>query len=121
MPEFIHEIKNVEAFYVGKTALKVEAPNEKDAHDDMCDAVALAAWRAQKWMMETGAKGWAFTGNSTLVGPDGLKPGDVPLNPDVATMSQLRIAERQRALDRYTQRGGIWGSGGRLSARGNKF
>ena len=66
-PPFITELKNVEAFYVGKSSLKVEAPNEKDAHDDMCDAVALAAWRAQAWMMETGAKGWAFTGSSMLV------------------------------------------------------
>jgi hypothetical protein len=121
VPEFIHEIKNVEAFYVGKTAIKVEAPNEKGAHDDMCDAVALAAWRAQQWMLETGAKGWAFTGNSTLLGPDGLRSGDVPLNPEVATMAQLRIAERQRALARHTQRGGIWGAGSRMDYRNNRF
>lgn len=118
---FITELKNVEAIYAGKTALKVEAPNEKDAHDDMCDAVSLAAWRAQRWMLETGAKGWAFSGMSALVGPDGLRPGDVPLDPEVASQAQLRIAERQRAMARYQNYGGAWGASGRLSARNNRF
>ena len=121
VPVFINEIKNVEAFYVGKTSLKVEAPNEKDAHDDLCDAVALAAWRAQQWMLETGAKGWAFTGSSALTGPDGLRSGDMPLDPGTATMAQLRIAERQRALNRSTARGGIWGAGTRMDYRNNRF
>jgi hypothetical protein len=121
VPLFLHEIKNVEAFYVGKTALKVEAPNEKGAHDDMCDAVALAAWRAQKWMLETGGKDWAFTGGAMLQGPDAMRPGEAGLNPDYATLSQLRMAERARGMDRFTARGGIWGAGGRASARGNRF
>ena len=103
---FVQELKNVEAFYVGKTTLKVEAPNEKDAHDDMCDAVALVAWQAQKWMLEVGNKGLAFSGYGSL-----LKPEDRPSigNVDIqaSSMSQLRMAESMRRSQWATARRGM--------------
>jgi hypothetical protein len=59
VPKFIREMKLLEAFYVTKYQLKVEAPNEKDedgnqCHDDMYDAVAEMAWDANKWLLEYG-------------------------------------------------------------------
>ena len=98
VPKFLHEIGTVEAFYVGKHQISVKAPNEKDAHDDMCDAVALAAWGAQKWMLENKTMGFALSGSSIQFGPDMLRPGDMGINPELATLSQLRVAERMREM-----------------------
>ena len=100
VPKFQHELGTVEAYYIGKHQIKVESPNEKDAHDDMCDAVALAAWGAQKWMLEEGAKGFAFSGQSIQGGEGMLRAGDMGVDPELATMSQLRIAERTRSFAR---------------------
>lgn len=119
--DFLRELKTGEAFYVGKTQIKFEAPNEKDAHDDMCDAVALAAWRAQKWMSEVGGKGFAFTGSQVLTGADGIRPGDLPLDPETAPMAQLRIAERTRATSRSAAYGGRDCLPPRLAARRGRF
>jgi hypothetical protein len=60
VPKFIREMKLLEAYYVTKYQLKVEAPSEKDedgnpCHDDMYDAVAEMAWDANKWLLEYGA------------------------------------------------------------------
>lgn len=122
VPRFLHEIGTVEAYYVGKHQIKVEAPNEKNAHDDMYDACALAAWRAQKWMAEEGGKHFAFSGQQTQLGPDGLRPGDLGLNPELSTFSQLRVAERGRAVNRSALvRAGGMALTPRMAARRGRF
>lgn len=122
VPKFRHEMGTVEAYYVGKHQIKVEAPTEKNAHDDMYDAAALAAWRAQKWMSEEGNKFFALSGQQVQIGPDGLRPGDLGLNPDVATMSQLRVAERGRAVGRMAAvRAGGVALSPRMAARRGRF
>ena len=121
-PTFIHELGTVEAYYVGKHQIKVEAPNEKDAHDDLCDAVALAAWGAQKWMLDEGAKHFAFSGNVVMVGENELRPGDLGVNPELSTMSQIRVAERMRTLQRMTSvRAGTMPVTPRMAARRGRF
>ena len=101
VPKFRHELGTVEAFFVGKHRIRVEAPTEKNAHDDMCDAAALSAWRAQKWMLEEKAKGYAFSGESIRQAGNKLRPGDLGVNPDISPMSMIRVAERERAMARY--------------------
>ena len=122
IPRFRHELGTVKATYVGKYRLKVEAPNEKGAHDDMVDAVSLAAWRAQKWLLEDGGKSFAFSGQRILPAAEQLRPGDLGVDPEQSTLSQLRVVERMRALSRHdsVQRGNIILSP-RLAARRNRF
>jgi hypothetical protein len=110
IPHFLHEIGTVEAFYVGKHQISVKSPNERNAHDDMCDAVALASWGAQKWMLENKTNGFAYSGSSIMIGGDGLRPGDMGIDPQLATMSQLRVAERMRAVKKTI----LPGSGGQM-------
>lgn len=99
-PKFKHEISTVEAYYVGKHQIKVEAPNEPGAHDDMCDAAALAAWKAQKWMLEDGAKHFAFTGDQISPMAGQLRPGDLGPHPELSSFSDIRRAERAQAATR---------------------
>ena len=120
IPKFRHEIATVKATYIGKYRLRVEAPTEKGAHDDMVDAVALAAWKAQKWMLETGAKGFAFSGPQILQSGTCLRAGDLGIDPELSTMSQLRVADRMRASKRYGSNSGIVLSP-RMAARRGRF
>jgi hypothetical protein len=54
IPKFEREFKQLEATYRNKYVLSVEAPSEKNAHDDMADAAALVALQAQQWIDEEG-------------------------------------------------------------------
>lgn len=54
--EFIQELKLLEASYTNKYQIKVAAPDERGAHDDMADAVALAAYKAQTWAIGDGSR-----------------------------------------------------------------
>lgn len=125
VPKFRHELGTVEAFFVGKHRIRVEAPTEKNAHDDMCDAAALSAWRAQKWMLEEKAKGFAFSGEEIRQAGNKLRPGDLGINPEISPMSMVRVAERMRAMER-TAVPIIPGTGGillppRIAARRGRF
>lgn len=121
--KFIHEMGTVEAYYVGKHRIKIESPSgEKNAHDDMYDAVALAAWKAQKWMMEDGGKGFAYTGQAIQVGGEELRPGDLGVDLETASMAQLRVNERMKALERLSAaRQGTMPMNARMSARRGRF
>ena len=122
VPKFLHELGTVEAYYVGKHQIKVEAPNEKNAHDDMCDAVALAAWGAQKWLLEEGGKDFAFTGKRIHGGAGRLRPGDLGVDPEISTMAEVRMAERNRTTQRLMAvREGTMPMSARMSARKGRF
>jgi phage terminase large subunit-like protein len=50
VPKFAYEIGQVEAELITKFTLRVAAPAEKGAHDDMVDAAAIVAFLAQKYL-----------------------------------------------------------------------
>lgn len=54
--EFIAELKLLEATFANKYQVRVAAPEEKGAHDDMADAAALAAYVAQSWALGEGRR-----------------------------------------------------------------
>ena len=53
-PKFLHELRMVEAEFINKYQIRVQAPLEKGSHDDMVDAAQLCAYKAQKWFIEEG-------------------------------------------------------------------
>lgn len=95
---FLSELKLVEASYSGKYQIRVQAPAEKDAHDDMCDASALASWVAQQWALGEGSREFADI-------CDGWSPANFTaglpnsgLDVQTASMAELKSYERQLAL-----------------------
>jgi hypothetical protein len=73
-------------------------------------------------MAEEGNKFFALSGQQVQIGPDGLRPGDMGLNPEISTMSQLRVAERGRAVGRMAAvRAGGVALSPRMAARKNRF
>ena len=99
-PLFIAEMKLVEATYVGKYQVKVQAPAERNAHDDQADSTALAAWVAQQWAMGEGSREFADILNgydpATRSRNNGLSAG--AFNPNLMSMSEMKSYERQLAL-----------------------
>jgi len=98
--KFIDEMKLVEAHYVGKYQIKVQAPAEKDAHDDQADAVALASWVAQQWAMNEGAREFAdiLSGidPARLARNHGLM--SLGFDPNISSMAELKSHERQLGI-----------------------
>ena len=96
--KFHDEIKLVEANYIGKYQIKVQAPAEKDAHDDMCDSTALASWVAQQWATGEGAREFAdiMNGWNPANFVNGLPKNGLDLQ--TSSMSELRSYERQLAI-----------------------
>lgn len=92
--KFLNELKLVEASYVGKYQIRVEAPDEKDAHDDMCDAAALCSWVAQQWALNEGSREFRS-----------ILEGNSPVGPQIATgwdvnapLSVLKSQERMMQM-----------------------
>jgi hypothetical protein len=54
VPKFIKELKLVELEVTTKYRIRVAAPMEKGAHDDMADACQLVALLAQRWLVQEG-------------------------------------------------------------------
>jgi hypothetical protein len=91
--KFIAELKLLEASFTGKYQIKVAAPEEKGAHDDMADAAALAAYMAQTWAMEDGKREITdIMAGIRQNRPPGYIPGGFDLN---LPMSHLKSFERQ--------------------------
>jgi hypothetical protein len=95
---FIEELKLVEASYTGKYQIRVQAPAEKNAHDDLCDAAALSSWVAQQWSIGEGAREFADIMNGWS--PDnfymGLPKGGLDLQ--TASLYELRAMDRQSRI-----------------------
>lgn len=108
VPKFTAEIGQVEAEMLNKYTLKVSAPMEKGAHDDMVDAAAMVAFVAQRYLNDhkrilLDPSGATFmlqeqqAQNKSLVIPD---IGGVSLR-------DLQLAERQARIKRQTAFPGI--------------
>ncbi len=91
---FLSEIKTVHAVYAGKYQINVQAPNEKGAHDDMVDAVALMALRAQRWLAEEGSKSFAFSQGQMLYQENAARPDPLQVDLQNSSLLQIRHAER---------------------------
>lgn len=91
----INEFSHLEAFYAGKYALRVEAPPEKDAHDDMADAAALSAWYANNWLLEYG---YQFIESQAVGFGNTATPLGFGVDPDSVSLSTLRVLDRQRRM-----------------------
>ena len=91
--KFTREFKKLEAEFVNKYLLRVQAPNEKGEHDDMADAVALVAWMAEKWLDEEGRLDLDPSGKSLQVDRALLNPEPI-LDPNGVTLSALRVVGR---------------------------
>lgn len=99
-PLFIAEMKLLEATYSNKYQIRVAAPDEKGAHDDMADAAALAAHMAQTWAVEDGRR---EIGDIMLGISQNIMPGQIMGGWDMnASLAHLRSVERQTQQQFYS-------------------
>jgi hypothetical protein len=92
--KFEREFKLLEATYTNKYVLKVEAPTEKDAHDDMADATALVAYQAQVWLEEEGKLDIDPSGRALQVNPL-LTAQPIVIDPNNISIRDLTVLDRQ--------------------------
>jgi hypothetical protein len=109
VPIFEKEIKSVEATIVSKYQIRVQAPNEKGAHDDMCDVVALVAYLANQFMKDEPNKMDDIISGNNI---DPLLHG-LDFDPEVSSLSNYRMSERIKAMTRED----VPGRPGRLAGR----
>jgi hypothetical protein len=95
--KFKREFKQLEGEYKSKYVLKVEAPNEKGAHDDMADAAAMVAYLAQTWLDEEGKLDLDPSGKTMQVDPRILNPNSY-LDPNSVSIREIQIRERMSRL-----------------------
>ena len=91
--KFLREFKQLEADWVNKHQLRVEAPQEKGAHDDMSDAVAGVAFLAQKWIEEEGQLDLDPSGKS-ITAQRALVESQPIVDPSAFTARDLRTSAR---------------------------
>jgi hypothetical protein len=101
VPKFETEFAQLQATFKSKYMLRVEAPNEKGAHDDMADAVALVAWLATDWLDKEGHLDLDPSGSSMSVNPflynqtSFVNPGDVSIR-------DIHVLARTQAIEKYS-------------------
>ena len=100
VPRFMHELRTVEAEYVGKYQIRVQAPPEKGATDDMCDAAEEVAYVAQKWLMEEGGLHVDPSGASLAIQEQMQKPPAPIMSMDGVSMTDIKVIERMHRLQR---------------------
>jgi hypothetical protein len=115
VPKFIHEIKMVETDVVAKYRIRVHAPLERGAHDDMVDAVMLVAMLAQTWLVEEGHLKRDPTGQSLIMQRQQALPKKPILNIDDIPLSQLRSSEHMYQMNKFP-----FGGGSHRKARGGR-
>ncbi len=98
VPKFLNEIRQVEAVVAAKYMLRVSAPGEKGAHDDMCDAAALVAWQAMDYLQHEGRLMLDPTGLSFAMQERNAQPPAII--PDITNVPirDLQMLERQRKI-----------------------
>jgi hypothetical protein len=96
VPRFMRELRLVEAEYVNKYQIRVQAPEEKNSHDDMVDAVQLCAFLAQRWIQEEGGLKIDPTGSSIAIQEQMNKPAAPILGLDGVAMRDLQIMQRMK-------------------------
>jgi hypothetical protein len=93
---FVSELKLLEATFSNKYQVRVAAPTEKGAHDDMADAAALAAYMAQNWAIGDGKREIVDIMSGI---PQNVMPGTLRGSWDMdASLSSLKSYERQLKL-----------------------
>jgi hypothetical protein len=97
VPKFEQEFKMLKATYVSKYVLKVEAPNEKNAHDDMSDAAAEVAWLAQTWLEEEGKLDLDPSGRILQIDSNLTQVAPV-IDPNNISPRDLAVLDRQNHL-----------------------
>jgi len=115
VPKFIHEIKMVETDVVAKYRIRVHAPLEKGAHDDMVDAVMLVAMQVQTWLIDEGHLKMDPTGQSLIMQRQQALPKRSILNIDAMSMSDLKASERAYQMSKFK-----FGGGSHRVARGRR-
>lgn len=98
VPKFMDELRLVEAEFVGKYQIRVQAPEEKNATDDMVDAAQEVAFVAQKWLMEEGGLLQDPTGESLTMNEQLSKPAAPLVCIDGVSMQNLKVMEKMRKL-----------------------
>ena len=100
VPKFIQELKLVELEVASKYQIRVAAPAEKGAHDDMADAAMLCAFLAQKWLIEEGNLQLDPSGLSLLMQAQMFK-APVPIgNLDGVPLQTLKIMEKLKQTEK---------------------
>lgn len=103
VPKFAHEINNVEAELITKFILRVAAPAEKGAHDDMVDAAAIVAYVAKEYLEEHKRIMLDPTGASFVL-QEQLADPNPKIIPDISNVSirELQLGERMAAIKKRT-------------------
>src|SRR5271157_2483622 len=99
-PKFITELKLVELEVPSKYQIRVAAPVEKGAHDDMADAAMLCAFLAQKWLIEEGNLAMDPSGLSLMMQSQMHKPPTPLLCLDGVPLSTLRVMEKLKTTEK---------------------
>ena len=98
--KFSAELKNVEAEFTNKYQIRVQAPAEKGAHDDMCDTTALVAHQAAEWLNDEKHLLLDPSGSSLIAQERvGQAPAVVP-SLDGLTMADIKTLNRQSHLQK---------------------
>ena len=97
--KFKKEFKQLVAEYKSKYVLRVQAPTEKGAHDDMADAVAESAYLAQKWIEEEGKLELDPTASSIRQDPRIANPCSI-IDPNNVSTRDLNVIARQDKITR---------------------
>jgi hypothetical protein len=100
VPKFIQELKLVELEVMSKYRIRVAAPQEKGAHDDMADAAMLCAFLAQRWLLEQGQM-MDPSGLSLLMQSQAFKPPAPLVGMDGIPMNVLKIMEKLKSQQKH--------------------
>jgi hypothetical protein len=98
VPKFISELRLVELEVTSKYRIRVRAPLEKNAHDDMADSAQLCAFLAQKWLIEEGNLHLDPKGVSLLQQQQAAKHPLAIGNIEGVPLSTLRIMEKVKKV-----------------------
>jgi hypothetical protein len=107
VPKFFNELKNVEAEMINKYQIRVEAPEEKGAHDDMCDSAALVALLAQQYLDTDGRLRLDPTGQSLIMQKQASIPPKPILHVEAVSSRDLQVLERMRKISHMSGTNGV--------------
>jgi hypothetical protein len=99
-PKFQSELKNVEAEFTNKYQIRVQAPAEKGAHDDMADVAALVAYQAAEWLNNEKHLLLDPTGSSLMANERVGQPPAIMPTLDALSMSDIKTINREQKLQR---------------------
>jgi hypothetical protein len=107
VPKFFTELKSVEAEFINKYQIRVQAPEEKGAHDDMCDAAALVALLAQQYLDTDGRLKLDPTGQSLIMQRQQALPPKPILNIEAISIRDLQVLERMKRIGHISGTNGV--------------